>query len=315
VTLDPASRAGGTEQGRLGFPVFRHSDFDPADLVSRKQGRTISVCLPARDEAATIATIVERIRRDLVEGCPLVDELLVVDDSSTDDTAALARAAGATVVPAGAILAEHGRNPGKGEALWKSLFVSRGDLVIWCDADIRNFDSRFVVGIAGPLLADPALGFVKGFYRRPLRDDGEGGGRVTELMARPLISALFPHLGDLVQPLSGEFGGRRELLERVPFHQGYAVDLGLLVDLTARFGTDPVAQVDLGTRIHRNRPLRELGPQSAAILAMALRHTAGEVDVPEELVLRRPEGDLTLGVGIRPPLIELPEYRQRHDVR
>ena len=291
--------------------MFEHHQFTAEFLLGRKGGTTISVCLPARDEAVTIGPIVSAIRRALIEEIPLVDELLVIDDHSTDDTAALARAAGADVVPAGEILAEHGKNPGKGEALWKSLFVSRGDLVAWCDADIRNFDVRFVLGVLGPLLTHPEIGFVKGFYRRPLRDDGEGGGRVTELMARPLISAMFPHLGDLVQPLSGEFGGRRRYLEQVPFQQGYGVDLGLLIDLTARFGPDIIAQVDLGTRVHRNRPLRELGPQAAAILAMALRHAPGEAAIGDELVLQRPDGDVRLGVGERPPLIDLAEYRQR----
>jgi glucosyl-3-phosphoglycerate synthase len=296
------------------FPVFRHDEFDPATLAAVKRETTVSVCLPARDEAATIGPIVAAIRTELIERVALVDELLVVDDHSGDDTAALARAAGATVVPASEILPAHGRNPGKGEALWKSLHASSGDVVVWCDADIRNFDVRFVVGVLGPLLTRSHIGFVKGFYRRPLRDDGEGGGRVTELMARPLISALFPHLGGLVQPLAGEFGGRRHHLERVPFQQGYGVDLGLLIDLTARFGPDLVAQVDLGSRVHRNRPLRELGPQAAAILAMALRRADGELGIGDELVLRRPDGDVRLGVGQRPPLIEVPEYRQRHGI-
>lgn len=295
-----------------GVPSFDHARFTAASLVGPKGATTVSVCLPARDEAPTIPAIVDAIRHELVERVPLVDELLVIDDHSTDDTAALARQAGATVVPAGEILPEHGTNPGKGEALWKSLHVSSGEIVVWCDADIRNFDVRFIVGVLGPLLTEPGIGFVKGYYRRPLRDDGEGGGRVTELMARPLISTLFPHLGELVQPLSGEFGGRRRYLEQVPFQQGYGVDLGLLVDLTARFGSGILAQVDLGTRIHRNRPLRELGPQAAAILAMALRHAGDGLAGGEELLLQRPQqGDVRLAVGQRPPLIELAEYRER----
>jgi glucosyl-3-phosphoglycerate synthase len=293
--------------------VFDHGRFRAEDLVAAKRGCTVSVCLPARDEAPTIATIVGTIRRQLMERVALVDEVLVVDDHSTDDTAALARQAGATVVPAAEVLADHAPHPGKGDALWASLFASRGDLVVWCDADIRNFDERFVVGVLGPLLTSPRVGFVKGFYRRPLRDDGEGGGRVTELVARPLISALFPHLGGLVQPLSGEYGGRRELLERVPFRHGYAVDLGLVVDLTARYGTGILAQVDLGTRIHRNRPLRELGPQAAAIWAMALERGERGHRLGDELVLLRPHlGDVAVRVGQRPPLVEVEAYRDRH---
>ena len=235
----------------------------------------------------------------------VVDELLVIDDLSQDETALIAEKAGATVYSSGDILAEHDSaregEAGKGEALWKSLHVSTGDVIIWCDADIRNFDTRFVVGCLGPLLTRPEIGFVKGFYRRPLNEDGEGGGRVTELMARPLIASLFPELDMMVQPLSGEFGGRREFLEQVPFCRGYAVDLGLLVDLSRRFGVDILAQVDLGSRVHRNRPLRQLGPQSAAILAMALRRSG--IDVDDPLVMRRPEfGDASIAVGELPPL-------------
>lgn len=289
--------------------MFAHTDFTPESLLAAKGGVTVSVCLPARDEAATITSIVATIRRQLMDDVPLVDELVVVDDHSSDDTAALARDAGAVVVPAAEVLARYGPGPGKGQALWKSLFVTSGEVVAWCDADIRNFDTRFVLGVVGPLLTKPGVGFVKGFYRRPLRDDGEGGGRVTELVARPLISALFPHLGDLVQPLSGEFGGRRRLLEQVPFRTGYAVDLGLLIDLTERFGPEVVAQVDLGTRVHRNRPLRELGPQAAAIVGMVLSHV--EVGVGEQLVLQRPAGNVELEVGSRPPLVEVAEYRER----
>jgi glucosyl-3-phosphoglycerate synthase len=300
-------------QPDIAIPRFDHHEFSAEDAVRAKGDTTVSVCLPARNEAPTIAGIVDSIRSVLVEGAPVIDELIVIDDHSTDDTAALARQAGATVVPAGEILADYGDGAGKGEALWKSLYVSSGDVVVWCDADIRNFDDRFIVGVLGPLLAHDHLGFVKGFYRRPLRDDGEGGGRVTELMARPLIATLFPHLGDLVQPLSGEFGGRRRYLEQVPFQQGYGVDLALLIDLTDRFGTEILAQVDLGTRIHRNRPLRELGPQSAAILAMALRR-AGVTPTSDELVLRRPADNVSIGVGERPPMIELAEYRARHGV-
>lgn len=311
MTTHPVPQPERPRRSRDGFPSYCHRDFDPQRLLAHKGATTVSVCLPARDEAATIGPIVAAIRSQLVEALPLVDELIVVDDHSCDGTGDLARAAGATVVLADEVLPDHGRQPGKGEALWKSLFASTGDVVVWCDADIRDFDVRFVVGVLGPLLTDPDIGFVKGFYRRPVAGDEEGGGRVTELMARPLISALFPQLGGLVQPLSGEFGGRRRYLERVPFHHGYAVDLGLLIDLTRRFGPDVIAQVDLGTRIHRNRPLDELGPQAAAILAMALRRAAGGDADRDELLLLRPQGDVPVAVGEHPPLIELPDYRPR----
>jgi glucosyl-3-phosphoglycerate synthase len=283
--------------------MFDHGDFDRAELVDHKGDTTVSVVLPARNEEATVATIVATIRDRLVDEHPLVDELLVIDDGSIDGTADRAAAAGAKVVAADTVLPEYGSG-GKGEALWKSLRASTGDLVVWCDADIRNFSERFVVGCLGPLLTRPDVGFVKGFYRRPLNEDGEGGGRVTELVARPLIATLFPELGAMVQPLSGEFGGRRELLEAVPFHRGYAVDLGLLVDLSRRFGVERLAQVDLGARVHRNRPLRELGPQAAAIVAMALERSGlREVEDLEHLIMARPEfGDADITVGHLPPM-------------
>jgi glucosyl-3-phosphoglycerate synthase len=283
--------------------MFDHVDFRPDRLAERKGTTTVSVVLPARNEEATVGSIVATIRDRLVIDTGLVDELLVMDDGSTDDTAARAADAGAKVVDAASILPEHGSG-GKGEALWKSLRASSGDVVVWCDADIRNFDERFVVGCIGPLLTRPDIGFVKGFYRRPLNEDGDGGGRVTELVARPLIATLFPDLDEMVQPLSGEFGGRRELLEAVPFHRGYAVDLGLLIDLARSFGVERLGQVDLGARVHRNRPLRELGPQAAAILAMALERSGlREGDELATLVMRRPEfGDAAITVGQLPPM-------------
>ncbi len=286
------------------IPRFDHTDFTAAQLAVAKQaqGLSVTVALPAKDEATTIGPIIEHIRVELVEEHHLVDELLVIDDNSVDDTAAIARAAGAQVLASSEILPEYGKGSGKGEALWKSLYASSGDLICWCDADIRNYDNRFVLGPLGPLLTNQGVGFAKGFYRRPLRDDGEGGGRTTELMARPLIAALFPHLSGLVQPLSGEFAGRRSLLEQVSFSQGYAVDLALLIDLTAKFGNDILAQVNLGSRIHRNRPLRDLGPQSASILGMALRR-AGVESVPDRMQLVRPQmGDAEVAVGDQPSI-------------
>src|SRR5690606_16367890 len=169
---------------------------------------------------------------------------------------------------------------------WKSLAVTSGDVVSWCDADIRDFDVRFVVGILGPLLEHEDLALVKGYYDRPLHD-GEQGGRVTELVARPLVSLLFPHLAPLVQPLAGEYGGRRTVLESVPFAGGYGVELGLLIDVAERYGAGSIAQVDLGERIHRNRPLEELGPQAAAILRTALDRVAPEL-VDDDAVFVRP---------------------------
>lgn len=298
--------------------LFDHEDYRAAELIGSKGDTTVSVVLPARNEEATVGSIVATLQERLVERVPLIDELIVIDDGSGDATAAVAAEAGAKVVDAGSVLPTHGSG-GKGEALWKSLRASTGDVVVWCDADIRNFGERFVLGCIGPLLTRPDIGFVKGFYRRPLNADGEGGGRVTELVARPLIAALFPHLGEMVQPLSGEFGGRRELLEAVPFHRGYAVDLGLLIDLSTRFGMECIGQVDLGTRVHRNRPLRELGPQAAAITAMAIERagvtdggdtssgTDTDADGRTVMVMARPEfGDATITIGRLPPMASLP---------
>jgi glucosyl-3-phosphoglycerate synthase len=250
---------------------FHHDDFVVDELIARKGDQRISVCIPARNEEATIGAIVSQIRTCLVERAPLVDELVVMDDQSTDGTATVAADAGAQVVSTGDVLPHLAKGPGKGQALWKSLHVTSGDLVAWCDGDISDFDTRFVTGVLGPLLLYPTIGFVKGCYDRPLGDEPDGGGRVTELLARPLISLLFPHLGGIAQPLSGEYAGRRPLLEAVPFASGYGVELGLLVDVAARFGLDAIAQVDLGERHHRNRTLDELGPQAAAILHTALR--------------------------------------------
>jgi len=289
------------------LPTFHWSSV-PVDRVwAAKRDQRVSVVLPARDEAATIGPIVETIRHDLVEGVHLVDELLVVDDHSTDDTAAVATAAGARVVAAGDVLPGVGSGIGKGEALWRGVHVATGDVVVFCDGDIVDFQAQFVVGLLGPLLTNPDLGFVKGFYDRPV-DDGERGGRVTELLARPLLATLFPHLATVVQPLSGEYAGRRGLLRRLPFVGGYGVDLALLIDAAALIGTHRVAQVDLGVRRHRNRPLSELGPQATTVLQAALSRagvpfeTAAMLVQPGELPDRRVHREL-------PPLDSLSSGR------
>ncbi|HEX2293844.1 MAG TPA: glucosyl-3-phosphoglycerate synthase [Actinomycetota bacterium] len=234
--------------------------------AKRARGLTVSVCLPALDEEATVGAICSAIARDLVEGCGLVDELVVVDSGSSDRTAAEARAGGARVVTAA--------GPGKGEALWESLAVVRGDLVVWLDSDTRDFSSHFVTNLVAPLVADESISLCKGFYRRPLAwgpgDLGEGGGRVTELAARPLLALLFPELGGVVQPLSGEYAGRAAALRSLPMFTGYAVEVGILVDLVARYGLDALAQADLGVRVHRNRDVLSLGRMAAEIMQAIL---------------------------------------------
>lgn len=237
---------------------FVAADLD-VDLLCKakaERGESISVCIPARDEEATVGGVVGTIVRDLVERHALVDEIVVVDDRSRDRTAAVARDAGARVVQTDACR-------GKGEALWTSLAASEGDLVVWVDADVRGFDPRFVIGLAGPMLLHEQIDFVKGWYER-------NSGRVTELVARPVISLLHPDLTAFHQPLSGEFAGRRELLERMPFTTDYGVDLGLLIDIAREIGLERIAQVDLGVRVHRNRPLEELTPQAEQVLRAAL---------------------------------------------
>jgi glucosyl-3-phosphoglycerate synthase len=290
--------------------TFHHAEFDPPRLADAKRGQRVSVCLPARNEQETVGPIVELIRTRLVESTGLVDEIIVVDDHSTDRTADIASGAGAKVIDAASILPEYGDGHGKGEAMWKSVFVSEGDLIVWCDADVRDFDESYVVGLLGPLLTCPELVFVKGFYDRPLAPDGNGGGRVTELMARPVISLLFPHLAPIVQPLAGEYAGRREALELVPFVQGYGVDLGLLVDLAERFGIAAIGQCDLGTRVHRNRPLDELSPQAMSILQTALRRADPTLIGPSAVLARPGLEPTTIGVAERPALALVPEYQR-----
>jgi glucosyl-3-phosphoglycerate synthase len=295
-------------------PLIRRlaaSEFDASACARAKvrQSSSVSVCIPARDEAATIGPIVETIRRELVECVPLVDEIVVVDDHSTDGTDRIATAAGARVVAAASVLPQFGEGHGKGEALWKSLYASRGDVVVWCDGDVRDFDPAFVVGLAGPLLTRPELAFVKGFYERPIDGRPSGGGRVTELLARPLLSLLFPSLAAIVQPLAGEYAGRREVLEQLPFVEGYGVDLALLIDVAERVGVDRIAQVDLGVRVHRNRPLDELSPQAAAVMQAALRRVDVTLVGPSATLVRPDRDPVVIHAAERPPLVDVPGYR------
>ena len=283
-----------------------HRDLDAGEVAARKEGVTVAVCLPARDEEATVGTIVETIRRDLQDAVPLIDELVVVDDHSSDRTAEVARAAGATVVDARRTLPGV-TGAGKGAALWRSLHDTTSDVVVWVDADITEFSSHFVTGLVGTLLGNPEVSFVKGAYDRPLVE-GEGGGRVTELVARPVLAMLFPELTAIRQPLAGEYGGRRSLLERLPFVQGYGVDIALLIDSFRTVGPAGIAEVDLGVRHHRNRTIDQLGPQAAEVLRAALVR-AGVPVLDEPLTLRRPGRDpLTVAHDELPPLVELASY-------
>jgi glucosyl-3-phosphoglycerate synthase len=297
-------------------PTRRYEEFDAADLARRKEaaGLTVSVCLPARDEEATAGHIVSTVRRTLMEALPLVDEVVLLDDGSTDATAEVASWEGARVVAQADVLPEVGPGSGKGNAMWKSLYACSGDVLCWVDADIRNFGPHFVVGLLGPLLTQPEIGFVKGFYRRPLFGEPFGGGRVTELVARPLISTLFPELARFVQPLAGEYAGRRSVLERVPFVEGWGVELGLLVDIVEHISVGRTAQVDLGVREHRNRPLEDLGPQATAIIVTALRR-AGLSHADHAELLRYTEAYEPEAVAVevreRPPISTVASYRTK----
>ena len=240
-------------------------------LEAAKAGRTISVVLPALNEEETVASVVDTIS-PMVGG--LVDELIVLDSGSTDDTEIRAIAAGARVVSREQALPEVPPNPGKGEVLWRSLAATTGDLVVFVDSDLIDPDPMFVPRLVGPLLARDGIHLVKGFYRRPLKvsggEDANGGGRVTELVARPLLAALRPELGGVLQPLGGEYAATRELLTSVPFAPGYGVEIGLLIDTYDRLGLEGIAQVNLGVRAHRNRPLTELGAMSRQVIATLL---------------------------------------------
>jgi len=287
--------------------------FDPSALVERKEelGVSISVILPARDEASTVGEIVAPIHRRLVDHLGLVDELIVIDDGSDDATAPVALAAGADVVPVDTLLVEEGAGAGKGNVIWRSLAASTGDLICWIDADIRNFDLHFVTGLLGPLLTNPAIDFVKGHYRRPIEGQPSGGGRVSELVARPLLSRFFPALAAFAQPLAGEYAGRRDLLESLPMVEGWGVEVALLIDAWRAVGMPGLAQVDLGVREHRNRPLDELALSAMAVLTTVLQRAgagAGDTD------LLRFAGEAGV-VGAPVPFVERPPMRTRPGYR
>jgi glucosyl-3-phosphoglycerate synthase len=256
---------------------FHHSEFDLRRLLERKT-EPITVVLPAREVADTIGEIVERLR-----GLdPLIDQVLVVDAASRDGTGEVAARAGAEVHQEAELMPEFGRVLGKGDAMWRALSIARGEVVAYLDSDTRDFSPHFAVGILGPLICEPDIRFVKGFFRRPyLRADGTqlpaDGGRVTELTARPLLSAFFPELAGFVQPLAGEVAARRKLFERMPFASGYAVETAMLLHARdALGGTAGMAQVDLDVRLNRHQPLHQLGPMAYAILRVLTERLRAE---------------------------------------
>jgi glucosyl-3-phosphoglycerate synthase len=310
--------------------TFHADEFsDLQRLVERKQeqGLTISLALPALNEEDTVGKVIRTVQRTLQQQVPLLDEIVLMDSDSHDRTRAIAEGLGVPVYIHQQILPQYGARAGKGEALWKSLYVTRGDLVLWIDTDIVNIHPRFVYGLIGPLLSRRDLMFVKGYYLRPMRVgrtiQAGGGGRVTELTARPMLNLFYPALSGLIQPLSGEYGGRRSALELLPFSSGYGVETGLLIDLLEQFGLGAIGQVDLVERIHHNQPLTALSKMSFAIIQTITRKLDRRYglellrDVNRSMkIIRHRERRFFLEVERiaereRPPMGSLPEYNQR----
>jgi nucleotide-binding universal stress UspA family protein len=314
----------------FGESNFHHAEF--ADLrrlvqLKEKQGLTISLVLPTLNEEETIGPIVARAIREMMGRVPLLDEILVIDSTSTDRTREIAEAEGARVVRHSDVLDRYGSFRGKGEGLWKSLYATSGDIIVWADTDVRNWHPRMVYGTLGPLLTEPRLQYVKGYYQRPIVEAGVlkegGGGRVTELVARPLINLFYPELSGFIQPLSGEYAGRRALLETMPFFTGYAVEIGHLIDAAERVGLEGLGQVDLERRVHRNQELEGLSRMSFVILQAVMKRLEErrKVRLFAELgsTMKLPRsGHGRLGLEVieladqeRPPMIRIPEYLEK----
>lgn len=306
----------------FGRHTHQWCDWPVEDLLDAKKrtGLRISLVIPARNEAETVADIVRRVHHDLVEEIGIVDEIVVIDSDSTDDTAAQARDGGATVHSAVDIRPDLGAGRGKGEAMWKSLFVTTGDVLVFMDADLIEWDTHFVLGLLGPLLMDADVQLVKAFYDRPLVKDGkeaaaaDGGGRVTQLVARPLLALRWPELGQLIQPLAGEWAIRRSLFERLSVPVGYGVELGAVIDTYRLEGLDAIAQVDLGRRAHSHQTLRALGGMAVEIMAVADRRSGvsrHDEDIVKLKQFEAADGQTILvsrdvAITERPPAVSVP---------
>jgi glucosyl-3-phosphoglycerate synthase len=290
----------------------RSADWPIDDLLAAKGSTVISVILPARDEAATIGAIVGGIRGELLERRHLVDEVIVMDSDSSDDTAQIAADAGAIVHAVRSVRPDLGGYAGKGEAIWKAQFVASGDVLVFVDADLTEWGPHFVSGMLGPMLTDPSVVLVKGFYDR-LLDDGSGrkstqGGRVTELVARPLINLRRPELAAVVQPLGGEWAIRRAVYEKLSVPVGYGVDFAALLDVHARYSLDAVAQVDLGERAHSHQSVHDLAVMAAQIMETLAKRDGTSRSEAEESQLwqydrgaRPPWHGRTVPMAERPP--------------
>jgi glucosyl-3-phosphoglycerate synthase len=332
AAIDPAAISGVVDKwfAENTFHSREFEDLEALVQLKRSQGLTISLCLPALNEERTVGHVIDTVKGALMDRVPLLDEIVLIDSNSSDRTREIARELGVPVYIHQEILPEHGAYRGKGEALWKSLHVLRGDIIAWIDTDITNIDPRFVYGILGPLLREERVQYVKGFYRRPLHVGDQlqagGGGRVTELVARPMLNLFYPVLSGVVQPLSGEYAGRRAALEKLPFFTGYGVETGLLIDMLNTFGLQAIAQCDLEERIHKNQELAALGKMSFQILQVFVRRLQGrygpmlaEINKTMKLVQHDEDRFYLDGQDIeeyeRPPMIEVPEYlAARHSV-
>ncbi|HKY55088.1 MAG TPA: glucosyl-3-phosphoglycerate synthase, partial [Anaerolineales bacterium] len=306
------------------FHAHEFEDLDYLLHLKQEQGLSISLALPALNEEKTVGKVIKTIKQTLVSDRPLLDEIVLIDSNSEDRTRKIAESLGIPVYIHQDILLEYGARRGKGEALWKSLYCTRGDIVIWLDTDITNIHPRFAYGLIGPLLLRPDIQFIKGFYRRPLKvgkkTQAGGGGRVTELTARPLLNLFYPELSGVIQPLSGEYGGRRTALEQLSFFSGYGVEIGLLIDIFEKFGLRAVAQVDLQERIHHNQPLEALSKMSFAIIQAVIHKLESRYgqNILENVnktmkLIRYEENRFKLDIEEiaeqeRPPMIEIPEY-------
>ena len=310
--------------------TFHHSDFnDLKALMVRKQelGLSISLCIPTLNEADTIAKEIVLLKAELRDRWPLLDEIAVIDSGSTDETLCIARNFGAKVFLASDYLPEEGERRGKGENLWKALYLLKGDIIIYLDADIRNIHPRFVYGLVGPMLFNPHIKFVKAFYDRPIETEKgirlTGGGRVTEILIRPLFAQFFPELTCILQPLSGEYAGYRSVFEQLPFPIGYGVETGMLIDVYRKWGLEVMAQTDLDQRIHRNHPTKKLGKMSFGILQTFWSRLAryknldkAELEHFKMLQVERDDekfymDELEIKESERKPIIEVPAYQKK----
>jgi glucosyl-3-phosphoglycerate synthase len=309
------------------FHHSRYSDTKRLLELKKQKKHSISLAFPTLNEAATIAKEILVIKTELMERVALIDEIAVIDSGSQDKTCEIAESYGAKVYQSKTILKNQGTFRGKGENLWKSLYVLTGDIIVWIDADIQNIAPKFLYGLVGPLLENETLQYVKAFYERPIKMSGElmpsGGGRVTEILVRPLFSLFFPELAYLIQPLSGEYAGRRKLLEQLPFSVGYGVELGHLMDIYRKFGIEAIAQVDLDRRVHRNQSVQSLSRMSFGILNTFFERLRryGEGDLTAKLnsrhialtILKEQHEPVLSEVPVveRPPIIEVEEYRKK----